>query len=108
MSTPTENPNNGIGPAMGPLRREASPNPSTRAVAGSLREEDEEVRYTFCVGKKRIWAQQNPDKKVSHPEENLEYLVHGWPELARLMAQNTDLQAFLAFTDLNVKSLLYY
>lgn len=107
MSTPTENPNNGIGPAMGPPRREASPNASIRAIAGSLMEEDED-HCTFCIGKKRIWAQQNPDGKVSPPEENLEYPVHGWPELARLMAQNADLQAFPAFTDLSVKSLLYY
>ena len=39
---------------------------------------------------------------------SLEQPLHGWPELAQLMAQNADLQAFPAFTDLNVKILLYY
>lgn len=70
-------------------------NASIRAIAESLMEEDKEDRCTFCIGKKRIWAQQNPDGKVFHPEENLNYLVHGWPKLARLMAQNADLQKHL-------------
>jgi hypothetical protein len=34
--------------------------------------------------------------------------LQGWPGLARLLAVNTDLQAFPTFTELNIKSLLYY
>jgi hypothetical protein len=42
------------------------------------------------------------------PEFDLGHPLHGWPELTRLMAVNADFQAFSAFTDLNVKSSLYY
>jgi hypothetical protein len=34
--------------------------------------------------------------------------VEGWPKLAVLMAKNPDFSAFSRFSDLNVKSLLYY
>jgi hypothetical protein len=55
--------------------------------------------------KDRIWTQLDPDRCFPEHVMSLEHPLHGWPELAQLMAQNADLQAF---TDLNVKSLLYY
>jgi len=58
--------------------------------------------------KDRIWTQLNPDRCFPEHVMGLEHPLYGWPELAQLMAQNADLQAFPAFTDLNVKSLLYY
>jgi hypothetical protein len=44
-----------------------------------------------------------PDHAIV-PEQPL----HGWPELANLMAENPEFVAFPAFRDLNIKSLLYY
>lgn len=32
----------------------------------------------------------------------------GWPTAAKLIAETPDFQAFPSFTDLNIKSLLYY
>jgi hypothetical protein len=42
------------------------------------------------------------------PREDLENPQPGWPKLAKLIADNPDFEAFPAFTDLNIKSLLYY
>ena len=42
------------------------------------------------------------------PASNVNRPVPGWPTLAKLIAQNPDLEAFPSFTDLAAKSLLYY
>jgi hypothetical protein len=42
------------------------------------------------------------------PKNDLCCPVHGWPELARVMAAHPDFATFQRFRDLNVKSLLYY
>jgi hypothetical protein len=63
---------------------------------------------TLCIEKDRIWTQLNPDRCFPEHVMSLEHPLHGWLELLQLMAQNADLQAFPAFTDLNVKSLLCY
>jgi hypothetical protein len=34
--------------------------------------------------------------------------VHGWPALAKVFEKNPSWEAFPAFRDLNIKSLLYY
>jgi hypothetical protein len=34
--------------------------------------------------------------------------LHGWPELAKAIETYADFEAFPAFRDLNIKSLLYY
>lgn len=48
------------------------------------------------------------DEKKPDPRDDLEKPVHGWPELAKLISVTPDFEAFPAFTDLNLKSLLYY
>lgn len=40
--------------------------------------------------------------------EDVKRPVPGWPLLAKIMAGKPDLEAFPSFTDLNIKSLLYY
>jgi hypothetical protein len=43
--------------------------------------------------------------------KDLDYLnkpCHGWPQLANFMLEHPGFQCFPAFTDLNIKSLLYY
>jgi hypothetical protein len=42
------------------------------------------------------------------PAEDVNYTVPGWPPLARLISQAPDLEAFPSFSDLAIKSLLYY
>ena len=42
------------------------------------------------------------------PKFNLDQPLHGWPELARAIETYADFEAFPAFRDLNIKSLLYY
>ncbi len=42
------------------------------------------------------------------PSEDVNSQVPGWPALARRIANKPAFLAFPAFTDLNVKSLLYY
>jgi hypothetical protein len=44
----------------------------------------------------------------NHPRFDLSRPVHGWPELARTITDNPGFEAFPAFRDLNIKSLLYY
>jgi hypothetical protein len=39
---------------------------------------------------------------------NVNETLPGWPTLAKTIAGKPDLEAFSAFTDLNIKSLLYY
>jgi hypothetical protein len=34
--------------------------------------------------------------------------IHGWPEIAKLIADTPDFEAFQSFKDLQIKSLLYY
>ena len=42
------------------------------------------------------------------PATDLKQVLHGWPELASLMADHPEFVAFPAFRKLNIKSLLYY
>jgi hypothetical protein len=42
------------------------------------------------------------------PAEDLDRPCHGWPELVNLIVKNPGFEAFQAFRDLNIKSLLYY
>jgi hypothetical protein len=49
----------------------------------------------------------NP-KDPLNPANNVNIPVDGWPTLAKIVAQKPDLEAFASFTDLNIKSLLYY
>jgi hypothetical protein len=47
----------------------------------------------------------------SHPDNpanNVNLPVAGWPSLARFVGQNSELEAFPTFSDLAIKSLLYY
>jgi hypothetical protein len=46
------------------------------------------------------------DKK--DPKYDLSTPLPGWPQLAKLISDKPDFEAFPAFTDLNLKSLLYY
>jgi hypothetical protein len=41
-------------------------------------------------------------------EDDVNNPVDGWPLLAKLIAETPDLEAFPTFTDLSIKSLLYY
>jgi hypothetical protein len=43
-----------------------------------------------------------------NPANNVDCPVDGWPTLAKIIAQKPDLEAFASFTDLRIKSLLYY
>jgi hypothetical protein len=47
-------------------------------------------------------------KDPADPSNNVNYPVEGWPTLSKVIAQKPDLEAFATFTDLNIKSLLYY
>jgi hypothetical protein len=47
------------------------------------------------------------DEKLE-PKDDLSKPHPGWPQLAKLISETPDFEAFPAFTDLNVKSLLYY
>lgn len=42
------------------------------------------------------------------PTKDVNIPVLGWPTLANVIAQKSDLEAFPTFRDLNIKSLLYY
>jgi hypothetical protein len=42
------------------------------------------------------------------PKDDLSRPLHGWPELAKTIEKYPDSEAFPAFRDLNIKSLLYY
>jgi hypothetical protein len=43
-----------------------------------------------------------------NPANNVNFPVDGWPTLARIISTKPDLEAFASFTDLSIKSLLYY
>lgn len=47
---------------------------------------------------------QETDNSDDYPDEP----VKGWPQVAKLMAENPDFACFPRFPDLNIKSLLYY
>ncbi|PMD12783.1 hypothetical protein NA56DRAFT_453729 [Hyaloscypha hepaticicola] len=49
-----------------------------------------------------------PNETEADPAEDVNKPVEGWPALAKLMNDTPDLEAFPSFTDLNLKSLLYY
>ncbi|RAL60735.1 hypothetical protein DID88_009841 [Monilinia fructigena] len=49
-----------------------------------------------------------PWEKDTDPFEDLEKPLPGWPLVSKLIAKYPDLEAFKAFRDLNIKSLLYY
>jgi hypothetical protein len=50
--------------------------------------------------------QQIPAGDRHDPADGLQ--LRGWPALAKMIAENSSLEAFQAFRDLHVKSLLYY
>lgn len=51
----------------------------------------------------------SPTSPVPQPvEENINKPVEGWPTVVQLLTNAPDLQAFPTFTDLHLKSLLYY
>ncbi len=45
---------------------------------------------------------------IDAASEDVKRPVPGWPLLAKIIAGKPDLEAFPSFTDLNIKSLLYY
>lgn len=51
---------------------------------------------------------EDDDDDELAPRNNLEKPLPGWPELAKVISTTPDFEAFPAFTDLNLKSLLYY
>ena len=42
------------------------------------------------------------------PKDDLKQVLHGWPELVKLMADHPEFVSFPAFRKLNIKSLLNY
>jgi hypothetical protein len=52
----------------------------------------------------------DPDDRLNpcNPANNVNYTVDGWPTLTKVIEQESSLEAFATFTDLNIKSLLYY
>ena len=46
--------------------------------------------------------------QAKDPEKDRNQPLHGWPELAKRIAETPDFEAFQSFKDLNIKSLLYY
>jgi hypothetical protein len=57
----------------------------------------------FCLACSQTSWDGNED-----PEDDVNQPLHGWPELAKKIAENPDFEAFPLFKDLNIKSLLYY
>ncbi|CCD54256.1 hypothetical protein BofuT4_P129560.1 [Botrytis cinerea T4] len=49
-----------------------------------------------------------PWDEIKDASEDTERPLPGWPLVSKLIAQYPDLEAFKAFRDLNIKSLLYY
>ncbi|KAF5873537.1 uncharacterized protein Bfra_004999 [Botrytis fragariae] len=49
-----------------------------------------------------------PWDEIKDPSKDLNRPLPGWPLVSKLIAQYPDLEAFKAFRDLNIKSLLYY
>ncbi|TGO44444.1 hypothetical protein BCON_0517g00020 [Botryotinia convoluta] len=49
-----------------------------------------------------------PWDEIKDPSKDLNKPLPGWPLVSKLIAQYPDLEAFKAFRDLNIKSLLYY
>jgi len=49
-----------------------------------------------------------PSPSTNDLANNVNSPVPGWPKLAKIIAKIPDLEAFASFTDLNIKSLLYY
>jgi hypothetical protein len=49
-----------------------------------------------------------PSFELRLDSEDFNKPLSGWPHLATVIAKNRDFEAFQAFRDLNVKSLLYY
>jgi hypothetical protein len=56
-----------------------------------------------CHSHRRSSWENRPD-----PKYDLDQPLHGWPELAKAIETYADFEAFPAFRDLNIKSLLYY
>jgi hypothetical protein len=48
---------------------------------------------------------EDDERDASH---DLKQPCHGWPELVKVMVESPGFEAFQAFRDLNIKSLLYY
>jgi hypothetical protein len=57
-----------------------------------------------CNSHRRPSWEDRPDQKYPPLDQPL----HGWPELAKAIETYADFEAFPAFRDLNIKSLLYY
>ncbi len=51
---------------------------------------------------------KTPYDDNNDPADDLEQPLHGWPEVAKLMAKYPGFEAFPTFKDLQLKSLLYY
>lgn len=87
---------------------EAVASPATSAIelsASGSRPDNQADAFTHVP---RSFAEDGPDEIEVDPAEDVEQPLRGWPVVARLLAEVPDFQAFQAFTDLNVKSLLYY
>jgi hypothetical protein len=55
-----------------------------------------------------VKSHQSASEKRPNPVKDLKQPLHGWPELAKLMADHPEFVSFPAFRYLNIKSLLYY
>jgi hypothetical protein len=53
-------------------------------------------------------SHQSASEKRLDPAKDLTQVLHGWPELANLMANHPEFVSFPAFRRLSIKSLLYY
>lgn len=62
---------------------------------------DDEDECEVCIKNGRLG-------KGDPTAEELEKALHGWPAVAELISKHPEFEAFPAFRELNVKSLLYY
>lgn len=84
--------------AMSPVSPTTSTNSeSTTIVAASTPFEPRSPTCGCCLFR----GATNPAKDPTRP-------LHGWPKIAKLIADHSDFEAFQSFKDLNIKSLLYY
>lgn len=57
---------------------------------------------------REVKSHKSASEYKPNPEKDLKQPLHGWPELANLMADHPEFVSFPAFRYLNIKSLLYY
>jgi Family of unknown function (DUF6594) len=84
---------------------------NTKAHRASHSSSDTQSLTSTAIGSGSPTGSPNPSNNTSgeqDPSKDVNKQVPGWPELAKLIAENPDLEAFPAFTDLQIKSLLYY